>query len=71
MARRRHQNPTPLVEGNWWYLRVWRDSFVDGKPVRRLDRIKLAPRSTKERAVQKMADEIVRPLELRHGRLRY
>lgn len=62
MARRRHQNPKPFREGHWWYLRVWQDAFVDGKPVRQLKRIKLAPASKKEREVKKMADEIVRPV---------
>jgi len=62
MAKRRHQNPTPFRAGFWWYLRVWQDAFVDGKPVRKLKRIKLAPSSKNEREVKKMADEIVRPL---------
>jgi len=62
MARRRHQNPKPHREGNWWYLRLWSDVFVDGKPTRKLKRIKLAPADMKERQVKKIADEIVRPL---------
>ena len=49
MARRRHQNPKPIREGLWWYLRVWEYSFVDGKQVRKLKRIKLAEASKKER----------------------
>jgi integrase len=62
MARRRHQNPTPFREGSWWYLRLWQDAVIDGKPVRKLKRIKLAPASMKERQVKKIADEIVRPI---------
>jgi hypothetical protein len=67
MARRRHQNPKPIREGLWWYLRVWEYSFVDGKQVRKLKRIKLAEASKKEREVKKIADEIVRPIN--HGQI--
>ena len=67
MARRRHQNPKPIREGLWWYLRVWEYSFVDGKQVRKLKRIKLAEASKKEREVRKIADEIVRPIN--HGQI--
>lgn len=67
MARRRHQNPKPIREGLWWYLRVWEYSFVAGKQVRKLKRIKLAEASKKEREVKKIADEIVRPIN--HGQI--
>jgi integrase len=67
MARRRHQNPKPVREGLWWYLRVWEYSFVAGKQVRKLKPIKLAEASKKEREVKKIADEIVRPIN--HGQI--
>ncbi|HZQ96543.1 MAG TPA: tyrosine-type recombinase/integrase [Candidatus Sulfotelmatobacter sp.] len=38
------------------------DAFADGKRVRKLKRVKLAPVSMGEREVKKIADEIVRPL---------
>lgn len=62
MGRRRHQNPTPFVEGAWWYVRVWQDAFVDGRPVRKLRRIKLAEATKKQRVVKKMVDELMRPI---------
>lgn len=62
MGRRRHQNPTPFIEGAWWYVRVWQDAFVDGKPVRKLKRIKLAEASKKQRIVKKMVDDLMRPI---------
>lgn len=62
MGRRRHQNPKPFREGSWWYIRLWRDEFVNGKPVRKLARIKLADEKEGFRKVQKLAEEIVRPI---------
>lgn len=62
MGRKRHQNPKPFVEGAWWYIRLWQDDFVNGEPVRKLKRIKLADHKEKFRKVQKLADEIVRPM---------
>lgn len=62
MARRRHQNPKPFVEGHWWYMRMWQDAFEDGQAVRKYKRIKLAPSTVKEREVKKIADELVRPV---------
>ena len=58
MARRRFQDPKPIREGNFWYLRVW-----ENRPgVRKRERIKLAPASTPEREVLKMAHERLRPI---------
>ncbi len=62
MTKRRFQNPKPQREGLWWYLRPRNDVFVDGKLVRKQTRIKLAPASKGLREVQKIAEEIVRPL---------
>ena len=31
MARRRHQNPKPVRRGEWWTLRVWKDTFTEGE----------------------------------------
>ena len=62
MVRRRYQNPKPHREGNWWYLRVWRDTFVNGVRGRRLERIKLAPASMPDREVKKLAADHVRPV---------
>src|SRR5215469_1396035 len=57
MARRRFQRPKPILEGNFWYLRVWQN--VPGL-ARKRERIKLAPASTPEREVLKIADERLR-----------
>ncbi len=62
MARRRFQKPTPFREGNWWWIRVWRDEFRDGKPERILKRLKVAPATTSAREAQKIASEMLRPM---------
>ena len=62
MARRRYQDPKPHREGNWWYLRMWRDTITNGVRSRKLDRIKLAPATTPDREVKKLAAEHVRPI---------
>ena len=62
MARRRFQAPKPERCGGWWYLRFWRDDFVDGKIVRKRIRHQLAPAETRAREVEKMAAEFLRPL---------
>jgi len=62
MARRRFQKPTPFREGNWWWIRVWRDEFRNGKPERILKRLKLAPANTSAREAQKIASETLRPM---------
>ena len=58
MARRRFQSPKPFVEGNFWYLRLWENTPGN----RHRLRIKLAPASTPEREVQKIAAEKLRPV---------
>jgi integrase len=62
MARRRFQNPEPFVSGNWWYLLLWEDVFVDGKRTRKRKRKRLAPATMGEREVKKIAAELLRPL---------
>lgn len=65
MARRRFQKPTPYKRGEWWCIRVRRDDFKEGKRVRLRPEVRLAPAITGARAVQKLADEYLRPLN--HG----
>jgi ATP-dependent helicase/nuclease subunit A len=60
MARRRFQAPKPKREGKWWYIRPWRDDFVEGKLVRRRVRMKVAPAEKPLREVQKIAAEMLR-----------
>ena len=62
MARRRFQQPEPRREGKWWYLRHWQDEFSDGRRIRRRKRTRLAPASVPEREVQKIAAELLRPV---------
>ena len=62
MTRRRHQNPKPVRRGQWWTLRVWRDTFTNGEHKRTRERIRLAPATMNAREVQKIADEYLRPL---------
>ena len=59
MAKRRYQDPKPKREGNFWYLLTWEDG---PQGTRKRKREKLAPASMSVREVQKIADEILRPL---------
>jgi hypothetical protein len=52
----------PKRKGNWWYLLFWQDELVQGIRVRRRKRAKLAPASTPVREVNKIAAELLRPL---------
>src|SRR6267378_8655571 len=62
MAKRRFQNPRPERRGAWWTMRVWRDEFIDGKHVRKQQRVRLAAVTVSEREVKKIATEHLRPL---------
>ena len=62
MARRRFQNPKPVRRGQWWTLRVWKDTFTEGKHHRTRERIRLAPATMGVREAQKLVDEYLRPL---------
>lgn len=62
MARRRFQDPKPKREGNWWYLRIRQDVFTGGSKTRKLTRLKIAPASTPDREVRKIAAEMLRPV---------
>jgi integrase len=62
MSKRRHQLPTPQPHGNFWTILVRVDEFKDGKPSRRLRRVRLAPLDKPERTVLKLRDEYMRPL---------
>lgn len=62
MQKRRHQQPKPKREGNFWYLRIWQDSFAGGARIRKRQRIKLASASMPQREVMKIADELLRPI---------
>lgn len=59
MARRRFQDPKPTIVGNFWYLLVWQNTPGD---VRKRERIQLAPATTPEREVLRIAAERLRPL---------
>jgi integrase len=62
MARRRCQNPKPVVRGQWWVLPYWQDEFVDGRRVRKRKRARLAPANKPKAEVKKIALEFLRPL---------
>ena len=62
VARRRFQDPKPQIKGRFWYIRVWQDVFEGSTLIRRRQRIKLAPATTPEREVKKMAAETLRPM---------
>ena len=62
MARRRFQKPKPFREGAWWWIFVRKDVFIESRPSRRKERVKLAPATMSEREVRKVADEYLRPM---------
>jgi hypothetical protein len=62
MARRRFQTPAPKRRGEWWTIRVRRDTFESGKHRRVFKRVRLAPATMSEREVRKIAAEYLRPL---------
>jgi integrase len=62
MARRRFQNPKPERIGNHWYIRVRQDYFRNGRNLRKLVRLKIAPASMPDREVKKIAAEMLRPV---------
>ena len=62
MARRRFQQPTPVKRGKWWTLRVWKDTFDDGKFTRTRQRVRLAPARMGEREVLKLAQKHLEPI---------
>lgn len=62
VARRRFQDPTPQIRGQWWVLRYWEDSFIAGKKKRIQRRVRLAPARMNPREVRKLAVEHLRPL---------
>ena len=59
MARRRFQDPTPQRRGKWWTLRFWQDSS-DGKRTQK--RVRLAPSTMSVREAEKIAAEMLRPM---------
>ena len=59
MARRRFQDPKPIREGNFWYLRIWQNT---PGAARKRQRIQLAPATMPEREVLKIAAERLRPV---------
>lgn len=62
MARRRCQNPTPQKRGAWWTIRVYRDEFKCGEKRRAYTRVRVAPSTMKQREVQKVVLEYLRPM---------
>lgn len=62
MARRRIQNPKPKRRGEWWTLRVWKPTVINGQLKRTRERVRLAPATMSVREVQKVAAEYLRPL---------
>lgn len=62
MARRRFQTPTPFKEGRFWWIKVRQDEFQDGKLKRIQKRLKVAPAATGTREAQRMASELLRPM---------
>jgi integrase len=62
MARKRFQAPKPRKEGRWWVLYYWEDVFKGKERSRHKKRQKLAPTSTPEREVKKIAAEFLRPM---------
>jgi integrase len=64
MARRRFQDPTPQRRGAWWTLRFWQDN-ANGKRTQK--RVRLAPATMPMREVEKIAAEMLRPMNQSFG----
>src|ERR1035437_1920580 len=62
MAKRRYQAPKPFKRGAWWCLLTWTDDFTGGIYKRKRQWHKLAPARLGIREVQKLADEILHPI---------
>jgi integrase len=62
VARRRFQNPKPKKIGNWWWIYPWVDTWSDGKILRKRKPIKVAPAETGVREAQRIASEMMRPM---------
>jgi integrase len=62
MARRRFQNPTPRLRGNWWVIDIRRDVFVAGQHKRVQAPVRIAPAEKSFREAEKIAAEYMRPL---------
>lgn len=62
MAKRRYQAPMPFKRGAWWCLLTWADDFTGGKFKRKRQWHRLAPATLGIREVQKLADEILNPI---------
>ena len=62
LAKRRFQDPTPTKKGKFWYIRVRQDISENGRTVRKLVRLKIAPASMLEREAKKVAAEMLRPM---------
>ncbi len=64
MARRRFQDPTPQRRGKWWTLRFWQDN---ANGIRTQKRVRLAPVTMPMREVEKLAAEMLRPMNQSFG----
>lgn len=65
MAKRRHQQPKPVRQGNYWWVWIRDNVFTEGKVERKTQRIKIGPAEMSFRAAQKEVDRILGPLN--HG----
>ena len=62
MAKRRFQNPKPKRRGKWWVIQIFKDVSEGGKLRRSRTHVRVAPATMKEREVQKVAAEYLRPM---------
>lgn len=62
MAKRRHQNPTPYVRGNWWVIDYRVDEFRNGETCRLKKQERLADKKVNFRRVLELRDDFMRPL---------
>jgi predicted transcriptional regulator len=68
LRRRQKQNSKPVLHGEWWTIRVRKDTFSTGQQKRTCERVRLAPvirsdgKPTPMRTVKKLADEYFQSL---------
>jgi hypothetical protein len=62
MARRRFQAPRPYREGDWWWVKVWKDFYGAGGLKRKQVRLKVCPATTPDRQARQIAAELLQPM---------
>lgn len=66
MARRRYQKPTPARRGNQWSILIREDVSQDGRRIRKVKRVPLAPVTANKREAERLRDEYLEGINQAH-----